>query len=64
MYLVQVEFIGENFGNFPRQYVINAWYANDAINKLNKQIKKDIDSKSLDYHINEMRYLEDTFYVK
>lgn len=64
MYLVQVEFIGENFGNFPRQYVINAWYANDAINKLNKQIKKDIDSKSLDYRINEMRYLEDTFYVK
>ena len=64
MYLVQVEFIGENFGHFPRQYVINAWYANDAINKLNKQIKKDIDSKSLDYRIIEMQFLEHTYYVK
>lgn len=64
MYLVSVEFVGENFGHFPRQYVINAWYANDAINKLNKRIKKDINSKSLDYRIIEMRFLEDTYYVK
>lgn len=64
MYLISVEFVGENYGNFPRQYVVDAYYANDAIKKLNKQIKKDIDSKSLDYLIIEMKYLEDTYIAK
>lgn len=64
MYLISVEFVGENYGKFPRTYVVNAYYANDAINKLNKRIKKDIDSKSLDYRIIEMQFLEHTYYVK
>ena len=46
MYLISVEFVEENYGKFPRTYVVDAYYANDAIKKLNKQIKKDLDCKS------------------